>query len=179
MKQNFRKNQTVTGKTPFISIGPFCTPHSICLNINFWYRIFVWNIALSILVLATKKSWSSFLKRVCIFQKICFKVKIFKMFKISSDCYIKTCRSLKRRAIFRSSRPEVFFKKDFLRNFAEQLRWSLFFNKVAGLRPATLLKKRLWRRCFSLNFMKYLRTPLFIKHLWWLLLCFKIPSAAF
>ena len=97
------------------------------------------------------------------------------MFKISSDCYIKTCRSLKRRAIFRSSRPEVFFKKGFLRNFAEQLRWSLFFNKVAGLRPATLLKKRLWRRCFSLNFVKFLRTALFTKHLWWLLLYFKIP----
>ena len=43
--------------------------------------------------------------------------------------------------------PEVFCKKGVLRNFAKctgkHLCQSLFFNKVAGLRPATLLKKRL------------------------------------
>ena len=47
---------------------------------------------------------------------------------------------------------------------------SLFFNKVAGLRPATLLKRILWHWCFSVNFAKSLRT-LFLKvHLRWLLL---------
>ena len=47
---------------------------------------------------------------------------------------------------------------------------SLFLNKVAGLRPATLLKRRLWRWCFSVNFSKLLRT-LFLKvHRRWLLL---------
>ena len=35
---------------------------------------------------------------------------------------------------------------------------------------ATLLKKRLWLRCFLVNFVKFLRTPFFIEHLWWLLL---------
>ena len=30
---------------------------------------------------------------------------------------------------------------------------------VTGLRPATLLKKRLWHRCFSVNFVKFPRTP--------------------
>ena len=43
------------------------------------------------------------------------------------------------------SRPEVFCKKDFLRNFAKltgkHLCQGLFYNKVAGLRPATLLKR--------------------------------------
>ena len=34
-----------------------------------------------------------------------------------------------------------------------------FFDKNAGLRPATLLKKRLWNRCFPVNFVKFLRTP--------------------
>ena len=29
----------------------------------------------------------------------------------------------------------------------------------AGLRPVNLLKKRLWHRCFPVNFVKYLRTP--------------------
>ena len=47
----------------------------------------------------------------------------------------------------RSSRPEMFYKKGALRNFTKftgkHLCQSLFFNKVAGLRPATVLKKRL------------------------------------
>ena len=63
----------------------------------------------------------------------------------------------------RSSRPEVFHKKGVLRNFAKctgkQLCQSLFFNKVADLRPATVLKKRLWHRRFPVNFAKFLRAP--------------------
>ena len=58
-----------------------------------------------------------------------------------------------------------------LQNSQEKHLWqSLFFNKVAGLRPATLLKKRLWHRCFPVNFAKFLRTPFLTEHLWWLLL---------
>ena len=38
------------------------------------------------------------------------------------------------------------------------------------LRPATLSKKRLWHRCFPVNFAKFLRTPFFTEHLRWLLL---------
>ena len=33
------------------------------------------------------------------------------------------------------------------------------FNRVSGLRPASLLKKRLQHRCFQVNFAKFLRTP--------------------
>ena len=36
---------------------------------------------------------------------------------------------------------------------------SLFFNKVAGLWSTTLLKKRLWHRCFLVNFGKFLWAP--------------------
>ena len=36
---------------------------------------------------------------------------------------------------------------------------SLFFNKVAGRRPAIIFKKSLWQRCFPVNFAKFLRTP--------------------
>ena len=65
-------------------------------------------------------------------------------------------------SVFRSSRPEVFWKKGVLRNFAKftgkHLCQSLFFNKVAGLRPG----------CFPVNFTKFLRTPFFIEHLWWM-----------
>ena len=58
--------------------------------------------------------------------------------------------------------PEVFYKETVLKNFAKftgkHLCQSLFFNKVAGLRPATLLKKRLWHRWFSVNFATFSRT---------------------
>ena len=61
------------------------------------------------------------------------------------------------------SRRDVFFKKYVLRNFAKftgkHLRQSLYFDKVAGMRTATLLKERLWNRCFRVNFAKFLRTP--------------------
>ena len=56
--------------------------------------------------------------------------------------------------IFRSSHLQVFCKKDVLRNFAKvtgkQLCQSLFFNKVAGLWPATLLT-RSTRLCIRLS----------------------------
>ena len=77
-------------------------------------------------------------------------------------------------SIHRSSRTEVFCKKGVLRNFTKftgkHLCQRLFFNKVAGLRAATLLKKSLWHRCFPVNFAKFLRTPFFTEHLRWLLL---------
>ena len=55
--------------------------------------------------------------------------------------------------------PEVFYKKGVLKNFAKftgkSLHQSLFFNKVVGFRPETLLKKRLWHRSFPVNFAKF------------------------
>ena len=54
-------------------------------------------------------------------------------------------------------------EKGVLKNFAKfkgkHLCQSLFFSKVVDLKPAILLKKRLWHRCFPLNFAKFLRTP--------------------
>ena len=35
LKQIFQKNKLVTGKTPLFVIDPFCSRHSICLNIGF------------------------------------------------------------------------------------------------------------------------------------------------
>ena len=65
----------------------------------------------------------------------------------------------------KSSHRRCFIRKVVLRNFAKytgkDLCQSLSFNKVTGLRPATLLKKRLWRRCFPVNFAKFLRTSFY------------------
>ena len=35
LKQVFQKSEAVTGKTPLCVISPFCSRHSICLNIGF------------------------------------------------------------------------------------------------------------------------------------------------
>ena len=73
----------------------------------------------------------------------------------------------------RRSRPDVLHKKGVLKNFTKftgkHLCQSFFFNKVAG-RPAALLKKRPWHRCFPVNCVKILRTSFLIEKPWWLLL---------
>ena len=61
-------------------------------------------------------------------------------------------------------RPEA-ATRGFAKFTGKHLRQGLFLNKVAGLGPATLLK-RLWRSCFLVNFAKFLRTPFFTEHLW-------------
>ena len=54
-------------------------------------------------------------------------------------------------------------KKGVPRNFAKftgkHLFQSLFFNKIADLRLATVLEKSLWHRCFPVNFVKFLGEP--------------------
>ena len=63
-----------------------------------------------------------------------------------------------------SSHPEVVCKKGVLSNFAKftgkHLCQSLFLNKLqaSGLRPATLLKKRICHSCFPVTFAKFLGT---------------------
>ena len=79
---------------------------------------------------------------------------------------IKSCSLFLQLQNVRGSHLEVFCKKGALKNFAKftgkHLFQSLFFfTKVADLRPATLFKKRLWHRCFPVNFEKFLRTLFF------------------
>ena len=64
------------------------------------------------LVLLTKKQYSIFLKKVFVFEKIGFKVEVLKTFKISSDCHIKTCGPLKRRAILKV--PTTVFRRAYV-----------------------------------------------------------------
>ena len=72
----------------------------------------------------------------------------------------------------RSSRPCAFCTKSVLRNFAKftgkHLHQSFLLNKVVGLKPVTLLKKRPWNRSFPVHFAKFLRTPFLVEHLQWL-----------
>ena len=53
----------------------------------------------------------------------------------------------------RSSHQRCSVRKGVLKNF------TIFTGKHLCLRPAALLKKRLWHRFFPVNFVKFLRTP--------------------
>ena len=53
----------------------------------------------------------------------------------------------------RSSRPEVLYGKGVLRNFTK------FTGRHLWAEACNFIKKRLWRRCFPVNFVKFLTTP--------------------
>ena len=67
-------------------------------------------------------------------------------------------------ANYRSSHQRCSMKKGVVRNFTKvpgkHLCRSLIFNKKRH-RTATLLKKRLWHRCFPVNFLKFQGTHFF------------------
>ena len=64
--------------------------------------------------------------------------------------------------------PEVFYKKDVLRNFAKftgkHLCQSLFFNKVAG-QACNFIKKETLAQMFSCEFCEISQNTFFIEHL--------------
>ena len=65
--------------------------------------------------------------------------------------FLKMKRSVKKGVL----KNEVFCKKGVLRNEVFCKKGVL---KDADLTPTTLLKKRLWRRCFPVKFVKFSRT---------------------
>ena len=71
------------------------------------------------------------------------------------------------RTLSRNSLPEMFCKKGGLIHFAKltgkRMCQSLFFNKVAGLRTATSLKKRRSYKCFPVSFAQFQTTPFCLK----------------
>ena len=83
------------------------------------------------------------------------------------ECLKSTCEIVFFNCIwwlkFRSSHRKCSIKIVALKNFTKftgkHMCLSLFINKVAGLRPAILLTKTLWYRCFPVNFAKFLSTP--------------------
>ena len=81
----------------------------------------------------TETKVPSFFKKAFVFSKNCFKVEILKTFKISSDYHIKTCRSLKRRAIlvFRSTYVHsVSFKMKSMRSWRQSVFLCLDKNQL-------------------------------------------------
>ena len=64
--------------------------------------------------------------------------------------------------LIRTSRADVFCEKGFLK---------------ISQRPATLLKRRLWHRCFPVIFVKFLKTPFSIEQLRLLLLSYVVQRS--
>ena len=75
-------------------IDPFWNPHSICLSSSFWQSVFAWKCCVFNLTTFGWKWYSSFLKRVFVFQKSNLKHKVLKTFENSSNYDIKTWWSL-------------------------------------------------------------------------------------
>ena len=75
--------------------------------------------------------------------------------QVATQSYTHTMKILEESRWIKSGGLEMLCKKVFT---GKHMCQSFFFNNVAGLRPATLLKKRLQHRYFPVNLAKFLRT---------------------
>ena len=107
------------------------------------------------------------IKKLRCYESLLFAVEL--LVNSAVVCIVTLC--------FQKQPTQLFYKKSVLRNFTQftgkYLRQSPSFNKVAGLRPATLLKKKLWYRCLPVNFVELLRTPFLKNTSGRLLVCFE------
>ena len=90
MEQIFQKNKAVISKTPLFVTGHLVDAILFVLTLTSDRAVLNGDDVFSILVVSTKKPFSSFLKKVLAFQKICFKVKVLLItFETFPDCHIK------------------------------------------------------------------------------------------
>ena len=107
-----------------------------------------------------------------------FKITLLVIFHFINDIsdirevfleFLKVLTTFGIRVLFTEAATKGVCEKGALRNLAKftgkHLYQGLFFNKVAGLRPAYLFQKRL-----CTGAAKVLRKPFLTEHLWWLLL---------
>ena len=76
-----------------------------------------------------------------------------------------------RHRCLRISRREVLFRKGALESFAKSIGKNLC-QSLFLIKACNFIKKRIWHRSFPVNFAKFLRTPIFIEELWWLVFMF-------
>ena len=117
-----------------------------------------------------------------------FRTSSFILWNLSDGCFWTLKESEVTFCMFQKQSPRGVLKKGVIRNFTKFTGTHL----SKSLRPATLLKKRLWHRCFPVSFVKacnfikkrlwhrcfpvnlvkFLRTPFLAERLRWLLLMF-------
>ena len=78
LKQNYGKNKVVAGRN---SVLHFVLPFRFLLTLASDRAVLYGNVTFPILVLSAKRLYSSFLEKVCVFQKICFKVEVLQTLK--------------------------------------------------------------------------------------------------
>ena len=91
-------------------------------------------------------------------------VKILEKYLYKSSFFGIRLQAMKKQSPKDFNKKNMFLKtsKNSLENTCVRV---YFLHKVAGLKSATLLKKRLCHRCFLVNFSKSLRTPFYRTHL--------------
>ena len=103
-----------------------------------------------------------------VFHKIASHEKIFRKEFILSEIAFSGFKPAKTEAVFQRCSIKKLFS-EISQNSQENICARVSF-LIKLQTSATLLKRRLWRRCFPVNFAKFLRTTLFTEHLRWLLL---------
>ena len=127
----------------FLLISPYDDAKSLCFG--WMYRI---------------SSWKMLFGYAWVLREFTFKTDNFNLSWLHR---IENCMTSSHPGVFYKKR--CFFEKKFKKFTGKHLCQSLFFHKV-------YLKKRLWHRCFLVNFEKYLRTSFFVQYLRWLHLLF-------
>ena len=107
LKQNLQEKVVTDKGLGFFDGSILYSPSNL---LAFDRAVLFQNVVFSILVFSTKKRYSSFEKGFH------FSVQVSKMFKIFSDCHIKTCRSLKRRAFLKIPSTDFWKKLCFFKN---------------------------------------------------------------
>ena len=122
----------------------------LLLQVNFW-RASIYTFTSQKTLLHTSNTSSK------VFRDFIVRIKFLSMNYLSSPETLKLQKQL----------PNLFYKKGVLKNFAK------FTGKHLCQSLQLKLKKRLWRRCFPVNFAKFLRAPILKNICKWLLLKLK------
>ena len=110
----------------------------------------------------SRASWKCKIFHIAKFYFFCFGFE-----KMSSSIPIFVVMLLALVGKRSNSRSQMFSKAGVLKNFAifagKNLCWSFFLIEFQDWRPTFLFKKRLERRCFSVNIAKFLRAAFLLK----------------
>ena len=72
---SFQKNGGTQWQSSFFVIDPFCTPHSVCLNIGFWQGRFLWKCCAFICSTLNWKTLLQFFKKSFSFSENLFQIQ--------------------------------------------------------------------------------------------------------
>ena len=90
---------------------------------------------------------------------------------ISCSVELKTIQPIEHRSRHRRCYIKISVFRNVAKFTGKHLHQSLSFNKAQGqARPATILEKRFWHRCFPVNFVKFSRISFLQNTVGWLLL---------